>query len=40
MNNKELIEQTMKKFGQLNQEAKEFVLGYLTGKNDEKQAEK
>lgn len=40
MNDKKLIEQTMKKFGQLDKEAKEFVLGYLTGKNDEKQAAK
>lgn len=34
---KNLIEQALKKFGQLDDEAKEFVLGYVTGKHDEKQ---
>lgn len=37
---KHLIEQALKKFGQLDTEAKEFVLGYVTGKHDEKQATK
>lgn len=34
----ELIEQVVEKFEQLDVDAKEFVLGYLTGRRDEKLA--
>ncbi len=34
---KQLIEQALKKFADLDADAKEFVLGYVTGKHDEKQ---
>lgn len=37
---KQLIEEALKKFALLDNEAKEFVLGYVAGKHDEKQATK
>lgn len=37
---KNMIEQALKKFSQLDNEAKEFILGYVTGKHDEKQITK
>lgn len=37
---KQLIEEALKKFASLDDEAKEFVLGYVTGKHDEKRATK
>ena len=37
---KQLIEQALKKFAGLDADAKEFVLGYVTGKHDEKQTAK
>ena len=40
MEKKHLIEEALKKFANLDDEAKEFDLGYVTGKHDEKQASK
>lgn len=40
MEKKQIMENVMKKFGQLDQEASEFALGYLTGKRDEKLADR
>ena len=40
MEKKHLIEEALKKFASLDDEAKEFALGYVTGKHDEKQATK
>lgn len=40
MEKKNLIEEALKKFTLLDNEAKEFTLGYVTGKHDEKQATK
>lgn len=40
MEKKHLIEEALKKFTSLDDEAKEFALGYVTGKHDEKQATK
>ena len=40
MEKKHLIEEALKKFAQLDSEAKEFALGYVTGKHDEKQIAK
>ena len=40
MEKKHLIEEALKKFASLDDEAKEFALGYVTGKHDEKQAGK
>lgn len=37
---KQLTEEAMKKFMQLDPMAQEFVLGYVTGKRDEQRAEK
>ena len=37
---KQIVEQVAEKFGRLDAESKEFVLGYLTGKRDEKTATK
>lgn len=37
MEKKQLIEEALKKFVNLDNEAKEFALGYVTGKHDEKQ---
>lgn len=38
MENKHLIEEVLAKFAGLDAEAKEFALGYITGKRDEKRA--
>lgn len=40
MEKKHLIEEALKKFASLDDEAKEFALGYVTGKHDEKQTAK
>ena len=40
MEKKHLIEEALKKFASLDDEAKEFALGYVTGKHDEKQIAK
>ena len=40
MEKKNLIEAALKKFANLDDAAKEFALGYVTGKHDEKQIEK
>lgn len=40
MEKKHLIEEALKKFAKLDSEAKEFALGYVTGKHDEKQVTK
>lgn len=40
MSRKELIAEVLKKFSSLDSEAREFALGYLTGKADEKHANK
>lgn len=41
MEKKNLIEQALKKFAQLDDAAvKQFALGYVSGKHDEKQAGK
>lgn len=40
MEKKHLIEEALKKFAHLDDEAKEFALGYVTGKHDEKQTAK
>lgn len=34
---KRAIEEALEKFTKLDQESKEFVLGYVVGKHDEKQ---
>ena len=38
MEDKKLIEETMRKFAELDHAAKGFALGYVTGKRDEKSA--
>lgn len=38
--NKHTIEEALEKFMRLDQESKEFVLGYVVGKHDEKQTAK
>lgn len=40
MGKKQLTEEAMKKFMQLDTLAKEFVLGYVSGKRDERQNDK
>lgn len=40
MEKKNLIAEALKKFAMLTDEAKEFALGYVTGKHDEKQIAK
>lgn len=40
MDKKQLTEEAMKKFMQLDPMAREFVLGYVSGKRDEQQAGK
>ena len=40
MEKKNLIEEALKKFARLDDEAKEFALGYVTGKRDEKRTTK
>ena len=40
MEKKHLIEEAQKKFARLDDEAKEFALGYVTGKHDEKRIAK
>lgn len=38
MEKKKIIEEVLKKFVKLDPECKEFALGYVTGKHDEKAA--
>lgn len=40
MDKKQLTEEAMKKFMQLDTLAREFVLGYVSGKRDERQTDK
>ena len=40
MDKKQLTEEAMKKFMQLDALAREFVLGYVSGKRDERQTDK
>lgn len=40
MEKKTLIEQALKKFAMLDEVAKQFAMGYVAGKHDEKQIEK